>query len=102
AELRGAEVRNVLHGAPGDRGGLAIGDRLVAIDGAALGDDDYPRILASLSVDVAHQFTVERLGRVVELSITPIVGGDPKFEIVELEQVSAEQLLLRREWLGLK
>src|SRR5690606_30805847 len=43
AELRGAEVRNVLHGAPGDRGGLAIGDRLVAIDGAALGDDDYPR-----------------------------------------------------------
>jgi predicted metalloprotease with PDZ domain len=102
AELSGVEVRNVLHDAPGDRGGLASGDRIVAIDGSAVNQENYARVLASLSVDVAHAFTVERLGRVVELEITPVIGGDPKFEIVSLEQVSAEQLLLRREWLGLK
>lgn len=102
AEVAGTDVRSVVHGAPGDRGGLANGDRIVAIDGAAVAEDNYARVLASLSVDVAHEFTVERLGRVVKLQITPVVGGDPKFEIVSLESVSAEQLLLRREWLGLK
>lgn len=101
AEVAGVEVRNVLHGGPGDRGGLASGDRIVAIDGAAVSEDNYARVLASLSVDTPHAFTVERLGRVVELKVEPIVGGDPKFTIVELDSVSAEQLLLRREWLGL-
>jgi predicted metalloprotease with PDZ domain len=101
AELSGVEVRNVLHGAPGDLGGLANGDRVVAIDGATVDAENYPRVLASLTTDVVHEFTVARLGRVVALKITPVIGGDPKFDIVALEQVSAEQLLLRREWLGI-
>jgi predicted metalloprotease with PDZ domain len=102
AEVAGVEVRNVLHGAPGDLGGLANGDRIVAIDGAAVDAENAARVLASLRADEAHEFSVQRLGRVVALKITPVIGGDPKFDIVPLEQVSAEQLLLRREWLGLK
>lgn len=99
ADVSGVAVRNVVHGTPGDRGGLASGDRIMAIDGHPVDESSYARVLASLSVDEDHQFRVERLGRVVDLTIVPIVSGDPKFEIVDLDDVSAEQSLLRREWL---
>jgi len=102
AQLGGVDVRNVIHGSPGDRGGLANGDKIVAINGQAVDRSNLGRVIASLRVGEGHQFSVERLGRVIALKIVPIVGGDPKFEIVDLEAVSPEQLALRRAWLGLK
>jgi predicted metalloprotease with PDZ domain len=99
AEVRGVEVRNVVHGAPGDAGGLAIGDRIMAIDGAPVTGDEYSRILAALAPDQAHEFTVARTGRTLKLAITPEIGGDPKFEIVDLDTVSPEQTRLRAAWL---
>ena len=99
AEVAGTEVRNVVHGAPGDAGGLATGDRILAIDGAPVEADGYPRILAALTPDASHGFTVARAGRTLTLNITPIVGGDPKFEIVDVDVVSPEQARLRAAWL---
>jgi predicted metalloprotease with PDZ domain len=99
AEVRSVEVRSVVHGAPGDAGGLANGDRIMAIDGAPVSGEDYPRILAALTTDEAHEFTVARTGRTLSLAITPIIGGDPKFEIVDLDEVTPEQTRLREAWL---
>jgi predicted metalloprotease with PDZ domain len=91
----------VTHDGPGDRGGLADGDRIQAIDDHVITADNYGEILANLELGQAHTFTVERTGRVLELEVEPIEGGDERFEIVELDEVSAEQALLRKEWLGL-
>jgi predicted metalloprotease with PDZ domain len=100
-ELSGARVRNVLHDAPGDRAGLANGDELVAINGRAVDGSSYARVLESLTVDTPHEFTITRMGRVIDLKVTPVLGGDPVFELVELDDVSAQQRQLRRDWLGL-
>ncbi len=94
-------VRWVEHGGPGDRGGLGDGDVLRAIDGHTIEPGNYEKVLASLSIDESHTFTIERTGRTLELEITPIEGGPEKFRIVDLPEVSAEQMVLRKQWLGL-
>ena len=95
-------VRSVEHDGPGDRGGLGDGDVLRAIDGQVIEAGNYERVLASLSIDKKHTFTVERTGRTLELEITPIESGAERFRIVDLPDVSAEQTLLRKQWLGLQ
>jgi predicted metalloprotease with PDZ domain len=95
-------VRLVEHDGPGDRGGLADGDVIRAIDGRHVGPDAYAKALASLALDQPHTFTVERNARTLTLSITPIEGGETRYEIVELDDVTPEQLALRKRWLGLR
>jgi hypothetical protein len=38
---------------------------------------------------------------VLELVITPIEGGEPSFDIVDLDDVTPAQKLLRQAWLHL-
>src|SRR5690606_15433015 len=77
-------VRSVMHDGPGDRGGLADGDVIRAIDGQLIRDErDYSRALGACTLGEAHAFTIERTGRTLELRVAPIESGDERFEIVE-------------------
>jgi len=108
----GAEIRSVGgelvahsvdHESPADRAGIGDGDVIVSIDDHALPSlSRYREVLAGLEIGVEHSVIIERLGRQHSLTITPIEHGEPRLQIVELDDVSAEQSLLRREWLGLE
>jgi predicted metalloprotease with PDZ domain len=95
-------VRWVEHDGPGDRGGLADGDLLRAIDGHPVDASNYEKILSGLELGKPHAFTLERTGRTLELEIEPIESGPESFRIVNLPEVSAEQLYLREQWLALR
>lgn len=95
-------VRSVEHGGPGDRGGLADGDVLRAIDSHPMTGNNYEKVLSGLELGKKHEFTVERTGRTLKLSIEPIESGPETFKIVSLEEVSAEQMQLREQWLGVR
>jgi predicted metalloprotease with PDZ domain len=95
-------IRCVEHDGPGDRGGLADGDFLRAVDGHPVDVTNYEKILAGLELGKSHTFTVERTGRTLQLKIEPIESGPETFKIVSLPEVSAEQLYLREQWLGLR
>src|SRR5690606_24900234 len=57
-------VRSVMHDGPGDRGGLADGDVIRAIDGQLIRDErDYARALSACTLGEVHTFTIERTGR---------------------------------------
>ncbi|PRQ02551.1 M61 glycyl aminopeptidase [Enhygromyxa salina] len=101
-EDAGVAVRWVEHGGPADLGGLADGDVIQAIDGHPVDGKSWKKIVGALELGAAHRFTIERTGRVLELSIDPIEGGDERFEIVDLDDVTPQQTLLRRDWLGLE
>ncbi|KIG15139.1 hypothetical protein DB30_05839 [Enhygromyxa salina] len=94
-------ARNVEHGGPADLGGVADGDELSQINGRPIDAGNYDKALRALELGEPCTLTVTRTGRVLDLKVTPIEGGDPSFQIVELANVSPEQLLLRNEWLGL-
>ncbi|EDM79925.1 peptidase, M61 (glycyl aminopeptidase) family protein [Plesiocystis pacifica SIR-1] len=94
-------LRSVKHGGPADAAGLGDGDALVAIDGHGVSDDSYPRQLKSLTIGEPHSFTVLRGGRTVEAEVVPVEGGKQRFTIVEVDEPTAAQTLLRRQWLGL-
>jgi predicted metalloprotease with PDZ domain len=93
-------VRSVEHGGPGDLGGLADGDSLRAIDGHPMTGGNFDKVLAGLEIGKPHEFTVERMGRTLTLEIEPVESGLETFKIVSLPEVSAEQMQLRKEWLG--
>jgi predicted metalloprotease with PDZ domain len=95
-------IRCVEHDGPGDRGGLADGDVLRTIDGHPVAPGSYEKILAGLELGKPHTFTVERTGRTLELEVEPIESGAESFKIVSLPEVSAEQQLLREQWLQLQ
>ena len=92
---------SVTVGGPADRGGIGNGDALIAIDGHAVTEGSYERQLRALEIGESATFEVTRLGRTIELEVVPVEGGPERFEIVELDDVSAEQMVLRRAWLGL-
>ncbi|NVB40727.1 M61 family metallopeptidase [Pseudenhygromyxa sp. WMMC2535] len=94
-------VTSVEREGAGDRGGLGRGDVITAINGHAVDSSSYWRVLDGLEIGEPARFSVERGGRTLELEIVPVKGGEPRFEIVDLDVVSAEQLRLRRAWLGL-
>lgn len=98
----GMRVRWVEHDGPGDRGGLADGDLLRSIDGHPIDMNNYEKILAGLELGKPHTFTVERTGRTLALEIEPIESGPESFKIVDLPEVSAQQLYLREQWLELR
>lgn len=86
---------------PADQAGLGTGDRLKAIDGHALtSTEHWQQARKALAIGEEHRITVERQGRVIERTIVPIERGEPVLEVVRLEGISAEQSLMRRQWLG--
>jgi hypothetical protein len=95
-------IRCVEHDGPGDRGGLADGDVLRTIDGHPVSAGSYEKILGGLELGKPHTFTVERTGRTLKLEVEPIESGAESFKIVDLPEVSPEQLLLREQWLQLR
>jgi membrane-associated protease RseP (regulator of RpoE activity) len=73
--------------APGAEAGLQPGDRIVAIDGAAI--ESWDAVLATVrdSADQPLAFTVERDGRTVQTTLTPLLSEryviDDRGQIVE-------------------
>ena len=97
------QVDSVIHGGPADAGGLGSGDVIVAIDDHRIDErSTYDDILAALELGEAATITVSRMGRVLDLQVSPVACRDEDLQIVELEDVSAEQMVLRKAWLGLE
>ena len=94
------EVDTVNHEGPADLGGMADGDVLLSVDGHALASTSYTKVLAALEPGERYPFVVERMGRQLTLELQIIESGESSFDIIELDEVSAEQSLLRQEWLG--
>lgn len=98
----GLVLADVEHDSPADQGGLGSGDRLEAIDGHALTTlEHWQHARKALTIDEPHRVTLTRQGRVIEREVVPIERGDAVVEVVPLADVSPEQVVLRREWLGL-
>jgi hypothetical protein len=59
-------------------------------------------VLAAMEIGEPVSFTLDRDGRILEREVVPVEGGETKFEIVSLDELSAEQTLVREKWLGLE
>ncbi|MCB9705238.1 MAG: M61 family metallopeptidase [Myxococcales bacterium] len=87
---------------PGDKGGLAIGDKIVAIDGDA-GDLGFMRAkIRAMAGGSSHVVTVIRAGRLLERKVNAGKGGEKTYTIASVPSPTLEQLALRSAWLGLK
>ncbi|MFV8749155.1 M61 family metallopeptidase [Nannocystaceae bacterium ST9] len=101
AGREGVVIDDVEFDSPADRGGLGTGDRLRSVDGHAITSaETWQAARAALAIGEAHRIGVERQGRSIEREVVPIERGEPVVEVVPIEGVTAEQSLLRREWLG--
>ncbi|HFE47557.1 MAG TPA: M61 family peptidase [Nannocystis exedens] len=105
-DLRGRDqnvtISRVEPAGPGDLGGLASGDRLVAIDGLAVDLARTKRQIRAMRAGSSHAVTVIRGGRLIERQIKAAGGGEVKYKIASLPAPSLEQLAIRNAWLGLK
>lgn len=57
--------------------------------------------MRALTIGERARVEVIRAGRTLEVEVVAIEGGPERFEIVELDDVSAEQMVVRKAWLGL-
>jgi predicted metalloprotease with PDZ domain len=98
---RGARIELVRQGGPGDKGGLANGDVLVAIDGLKITNAaEAKRQIRAMAGGSRHQVTVQRGARIVERTVVPVVGGPTTYKIALDPAATYEQLVLRQGWLG--
>ncbi len=84
---RPAVIGNVEAGRPGAAAGLLPGDRIVAIDGQAIGDFSQvpPLIQQAGAGNRSLSVSVDRAGRIEQLSVTPLAvensGQAPTYQI---------------------
>jgi len=72
ARESGVRVETVEASSPASLAGIVTGDVLVALDGAPVADiDDLQRMLGSSAIGRAHEATVLRRDRLVQLVVTP-------------------------------
>ncbi|HEY6866968.1 MAG TPA: RIP metalloprotease RseP, partial [Candidatus Eisenbacteria bacterium] len=82
-----AVVGGVMTGMPAYRAGLQIGDRIVAVDGRPIAAwDELPPLLRG-AVDTPVRLTIEREGRRLEITVTPMnaTGGKGKTGMIGIE-----------------
>ena len=86
-----AKVGEVKPGGPAAAAGLQRGDRVLAIDGAAVGDAQalVDRIRASVrgNAGVVQRWTVDRDSRSVELTVTPRVAREGERAVGKVDAV---------------
>ncbi|AHF04842.1 peptidase M61 [Marichromatium purpuratum 984] len=94
-------VRHVLAGSPGERAGLAPGDRLVALDGLRVGADDFERAVAALgALDAPVSLHVFRDDELLELAVRPQPAPADTCELRLLPEAEAAAQAARAAWLA--
>ncbi|MBO8084460.1 M61 family metallopeptidase [Marichromatium sp. AB31] len=94
-------VRHVLAGSPGERAGLAPGDRLVALDGLRVGADDFERAVAALgALDAPVSLHVFRDDELLELAVRPQPAPADTCELRLLPEADAAAQAARAAWLA--
>ena len=96
---RGPVVRAVLRDGPAWRGGVTGGDRLLAVDGTALGRDDLGDLLGALEPGREVTVTVERDHRLRTLAVVPDEPL-PTLRIVPLDERTDRQRAVFTRWCG--
>jgi hypothetical protein len=70
---KGALISSVLKDGPGDKAGLLVGDRIVAINGKATPNfATYLSVLRLQKANVALELTVDRGGKTLKVTATPV------------------------------
>jgi len=102
-DLRGGKevsIHRVEPGGPGDTGGLASGDQVVAIDGLAVDLALAKRQIRAMKAGGNHTVSVIRAGRLLERKVKAAGGGEKKYSIASVPTPTLEQLAIRQGWLG--
>ena len=97
---RGLKIVAMRPGSAADRGGLSRDDVLLAVDELPLAVDDLPDRLKMYPPGAVVPFTVERHGRErrIEVKLDPPFAD--QYSIEELPKADAQQLKIRKAWLG--
>ncbi|MEZ4451375.1 MAG: PDZ domain-containing protein [Nannocystaceae bacterium] len=97
----GVVVTQIVEGSAADKGGLSIGDRVIALDGLSVDLGLARRQVLAMAPKTTHTVTVIRNHRVLERKVTPDKGGETKYKIAAVPSPSLESLALRSAWLGI-
>jgi S1-C subfamily serine protease len=69
----GVEITQLVDDAPAARGGLRLGDLIVAVDGAPVETmSDLQRLMVSERIGTSASFTVGRIDRLVDVDVVPL------------------------------
>jgi S1-C subfamily serine protease len=75
-------VGEVEPGGPADKGGLRVGDIILALDGVAVaGADDLIRLLGASRIGRSVEVRILRTGRIERVTVTPPSGGRSSADI---------------------
>lgn len=95
------KIHRVVPDGPGEAGGLASGDEIVAIDGRAVDLELAKRQIRAMAAGSNHVVSVLRGGRLLERRVKAAGGGEKKYSVASVPTPSLEQLAVRNAWLGL-
>jgi len=97
---QGVTVGALDPGGPGDKAGLRVGDRLVAVNGRAV-ERSLEQALGGLGLEAGVRVTVEieRRGQTLSLTALPESTSRVSHRVVERPDATAEQKAIRAGWL---
>lgn len=95
------EIVSLIPGGPAERSGLSGGDNIVAINGTAVTDDDFPAVAGSAKPGDTLKFTIVRDGNLQEIMVTPVSFPYATYVLTPIEHPSDLQKRIYRSWLGI-
>jgi predicted metalloprotease with PDZ domain len=95
-------VKNVIPGSPAEIGGLEKNDMVLAVDSRTGDLDALTRIMGDHKPGDTIRFTVERLGRVLEVSVKAATSPYYTYTLKPLDNMTAPQQSIYNSWLGVR